>query len=77
SLDFAVGVAVVGGKLSPLVSSLLVKIRRCVGIVYGEIRRWCHFWNFAVNVAIASGKFRHVAVAGSKALQVAELVIGA
>ncbi|CAG8857227.1 6524_t:CDS:1, partial [Gigaspora margarita] len=51
SLDFAVGVAVVSGKLSPLVSLLLVKIRRCVGIVYGEIRRWCRSWNFAVNVA--------------------------
>ncbi|CAG8767652.1 5837_t:CDS:2, partial [Gigaspora margarita] len=57
-LDFAIGVAVVGSELSPLVLSLLVKICRCVGIVYGEIRH-C------------------VAVAGSEALQVAELVIGA
>ncbi|CAG8855078.1 45833_t:CDS:2, partial [Gigaspora margarita] len=67
-LDFAVGIAVVGDELSPLISSLLVKIRRCVGIVYGEIRHWCRSWNFAINVAVASG---------SEALQVAELVIGA
>ncbi|CAG8770137.1 28105_t:CDS:2, partial [Dentiscutata erythropus] len=68
SLDFAVGVSIVGDELSLLVSSLLVKIHCCVGIVCGKIRCWCRSWDFAINVAVASG---------SEALQVAELVIGA
>ncbi|CAG8806096.1 14543_t:CDS:2, partial [Gigaspora rosea] len=49
SLDF-----IVGNELPPLVSSLLVKIRHCVSIVCGEIRCWCHSWDFAINIAVAS-----------------------